>query len=150
MQAPGTFAEWSDLFDRLRTAGYEDELLKAAREGTFEWEPVTADLWAEELMKTIQARINMAKKRFDRDYSNSKGNEGAIDRALIQLKKDLRYAMSLSEIPCIPDEQRPVYADEVQKTAEQFANSLEETAKTGDRTGKILMLIKKADIRNLN
>lgn len=150
MQPPVTFAEWSDLFDRLKENGYEEELMEAAYGGKFNWEPGSAELWAEELAEVLKARIEMARKRFDRDLSHSRGNEGAIARSLMQLKRDLKYALKLSRLPCIPDEQKPLYADMVRKAAEQLASSLESSAKSEDRSGKLSVLVKRADISNLD
>lgn len=150
MKPPVTFAEWSDIFDRLKENGYEEELLEAVYSGTFSWDPGSSELWAEDFAEVLGVRIEMAKKRFDRDLSHSRGNEGAIVRSLTQLKKDLRYALKLSQLPCIPDEQKPLYADIVQKAAEQFASSLESSARSEDRSGKLSVLVKKTDISNLN
>lgn len=150
MQSPNSFAEWSDLFDRLKSGGYEDELLKAAQGGSFEWEAGVAELWTEDFAEVLKARIEIAKKRFDRDFSHSCRDEGSIYRALIQLKKDLCYALTLSQLPCIPDEQKPLYADLIRKAAIQFATSLENSARLEDRSGKLAMIVKKVNIENLN
>ncbi len=149
MNAPVTFAEWSDLFDMVKKRLNDAETLEAAQNGTYDMQPIAAELWMEEFTAAINERLNLANQRFKRDFSVSAGSEGRIIQALSSLKKELIFVYKLSKIPCIPKVAKEKCVELVTDSAKKLESSLMDSAKS-DRSGKLGVLIRNADISKLD
>lgn len=149
MNTPITFAEWSDLFDMIKKRLNDAETLEAAQNGTYDMQPITAELWMEEFTSAINERLNLANQRFKRDFSASAGSEGRIIQAISSLKKELVFVYKLSKIPCVPNAAKEKCAKIVTDSAKKLESSLMDSAKS-DRSGKLGILIRNAEISKFN
>lgn len=149
MRTPETFAEWCDLFNEFKERINDEENLKAAYEGSFEFVPGAAELFSEKFLQAINERLKLAQSRFDRDMSHARGSEGEISRALSALKRELKIIYRFSVMPCTAGtESLSGCCDIVTDAAKTIESSLINSAKN-DRSGKLSVMVKNAQISNI-
>lgn len=149
MNVPETFSEWCDLFDDFRNRRRDDEVLEAAASAEFDDTPIVAEMWAEEYLNSINDRLKLAQKRFERDMSYAKGSEAEIHRTLLSLKRELKFIYSFATIPCtIESESLQDTGDIVLTAARTIESSLSNSAKN-DRSGKLSVIVKNIKLSDI-
>ena len=109
MQAPHTYAEWVKVLDLFRARQDDREVLAAMQQGSLEWQSGVADRFSKRLVDAVNARMNTASDKFQRDMSNARGAEGAIVQALLSLRKEMALLAQAVDIPSLPEEYRRQY-----------------------------------------
>ena len=104
MQAPHTYAEWVKVLDLFRARQDDREVLAAMQQGSLEWQSGVADRFSKRLVDAVNARMNTASDKFQRDMSNARGAEGAIVQALLSLRKEMALLARAVDIPSLPEE----------------------------------------------
>jgi hypothetical protein len=138
---PRIYSEWVEAFDALLARTDDAGVLEALRQGTIEWQSGVAERFAKKLTDTINARMNAASDRFQRDMNNARGQEGQIVQALLALRKEMRFLAQAIDLPAIPEKDRAQYRQMVVSQADSMQSSLEDSAKT-DRSGKMASLVR--------
>ena len=141
MQAPHTYAEWVKVLDLFRARQDDREVLAAMQEGSLEWQSGVADRFSKRLVDAVNARMNTASDKFQRDMSNARGTEGAIVQALLSLRKEMALLAQAVDIPSLPEEYRRQYVQLVLDQANHMQDSLEDSAKK-DRSGKLSSIVR--------
>ena len=141
LSAPSTYAEWSDLLNRLKEKEDDDTILRAMRSGTLAWQAGVAERFSKKLIEVVNFRMNMASDRFQKSMSHSRGQEREIVQALTSLRRELAFLLQVVDLPAIPAKDRQQYADLVTQQASKIQKSLEESAKR-DRSGKLSVIVK--------
>lgn len=141
MQAPHTYAEWVKVLDLFRARQDDREVLAAMQQGSLEWQSGVADRFSKRLVDAVNARMNTASDKFQRDMSNARGAEGAIVQALLSLRKEMALLAQAVDIPSLPVEYRRQYVQLVLDQANHMQDSLEDSAKK-DRSGKLSSIVR--------
>jgi hypothetical protein len=148
IKAPHTYAEWVEILDALKAKTDDSAVLIALQQGTIEWQAGVAERFAKKLTDVINARMNAAADKFQRDMSNARGQEGAIVQALLALRKEMGFLAKAINLPAIPEADRTQYHALVRKQADSMQASLEDSAKT-DRTGKMASIVRNNKVNSI-
>lgn len=141
MKVPHTYAEWSVVLDILEKRTDDEGALAAMQQGTLEWQTGVAERFSKKLIGMVNARMNAASDRFQKNISHVNGRESAVVQALLALRKELAFLAECVNIPVIPETDRQRYHKLVLEQADTIQKSLEDSAKQ-DRTGKLSYLIR--------
>jgi len=147
INSPKTYSEWVETFDMLKAKTDDGAVLQALHDGTIEWQSGVAERFARKLTDTINARMNAATDKFQRDMSNARGHEGHIVQALLTLRKEMSFLSQAINLPAIPEKDRNQYYQLVLKQADKMQTSLEDSAKN-DRTGKMASIVRNHKVNN--
>ena len=139
--APHTYSEWVSVLDIFKSKSNDSEVLTAMKNGTVEWQSGVADRFSKRLVDAVNARMNTASDKFQRDMSNARGAEGAIVQALLSLRKEMALLAQAVDIPSLPEEYRRQYVQLVLDQANHMQDSLEDSAKK-DRSGKLSSIVR--------
>lgn len=120
----------------LKSKGDDEAALKAMKSGTLEWQAGVAERFTQSLAGAVNARMNAASDKFQKDMGRAAGKEGPIVQAIIALRKEMAFLADAMDLPAIPAEDRPKYVRLVREQAEKMQASLDESAKK-DRSGKM-------------
>lgn len=141
MKVPGTYAEWVELLNVLNAGTDDEEALKAAKQGTIEWQAGVADRFSKKLVAVINNRMNLATDRFQTALNRGGGQERSIIEAMIALRKQMKFLSEAVDLPAIPEEIRNQYRQLVLEQADAIQKSLEDSA-SKDRGGKLLSIVR--------
>lgn len=141
MSPPQTYSEWVETLNRLKSKTDDEATLHALHRGTLEWQSGVAERFTKKLTDTINARMNAATEKFQRDLNNARGYEGQIVQALLALRKEMHFLSQAINLPVIPEKDRAQYHQLVISQADSMQSSLEDSAKQ-DRTGKMASIVR--------
>jgi hypothetical protein len=142
MKAPETYAEWNMMLKSLREGGVREDILQALSAGKLEWQDGVAQRFAQQLSDTINTIINKANDVFSRQMQQPNGGEGAAVQGLLHLRRELGIAQRLASLPVLPEDVRQDYQKMVQEQADRMQQSLEDSARKSDRSGKLLSIVR--------
>lgn len=138
---PTTYAEWAELLDKLKDKTDDADVLPALKQGTIAWEAGVAERFAQRLVDAVNARMNAATDKFQKDMGRSRGQEGAIVQAILALRREMAFLCDAINLPAIPEKDRDQYCALVRGQADKMQESLEESARK-DRSGKMSSIIR--------
>lgn len=138
---PHTYAEWASVLNILKKGTDDEDVLKAMKAGTVEWQSGVAERFSKRLIDTINARMNVASDKFQTDLSRARGQEGAIVHAILTLRKEMSFLVEAISLPALPDDERERYRDLVIDQANNMQRSLEDSAKN-DRSGRLASIVR--------
>lgn len=138
---PHTYFEWVSVLDTLKARSDDEAVLNAMKQGTIEWQTGVAERFAKRLIDTINHRMNTASDRFQTDMGRAAGQEGAMIRALLSLRKEMSFLYQAINLPVLPDQDRRQYLQLVVSQADTMQKSLEDSA-SKDRSGKMSSIIR--------
>jgi len=138
---PRIYAEWVSVLDQLKAKTDDESVLLLMQRGSIEWQSGVAERFAKKLVDTINARMNVASDKFQRDMRNARGHEGMIVQALLSLRKEMKFLLQAIDLPAIPEKDRAQYCQLVRDQANSMQSSLEDSAKN-DRSGKLSSLVR--------
>lgn len=141
MKAPETYAEWNMMLKSLREGGVREDILQALSAGKLEWQDGVAQRFAQQLSDTINTIINKANDVFSRQMQQPNGGEGAAVQGLLHLRRELGIAQRLASLPVLPEDVCRDYQKMVQEQADRMQQSLEDSARKSDRSGKLLSIV---------
>lgn len=147
LKPPTTYAEWSDILDKLKKKEDDADVLAAMQRGTIVWQSGVAERFAKKIIDTISARMNAATDKFQKDMGRTNGQEGAIVQALLSLRKEFSFLLQAINLPVIPEKDRAQYCALVSGQADKAQESLEDSAKK-DRTGKMASIVRNHKVNN--
>ena len=139
--APHTYSDWINVLANLKSKTDDAEVLCAMKAGTIEWQSGVAERFAQKLVDTVNVRMNMASDKFQIDLSRARGQEGAVVRAILALRKEMVFLAQAINLPAIPEDERQCYVSLVMEQADAMQKSLEDSAKN-DRSGKLLSIVR--------
>ncbi len=141
IREPHTYAEWNEVLKEYKAKGNDADVLQAMQQGTIEWQSGVAERFSRKLLEATNARLNAASDKFQRDMTHSRGSEGGLVQALLDMRKELAFLARAVNIPAVPEEQRKQFVQIVLDQANQIQSSLEDTAKQ-DYSGKLSSIIR--------
>lgn len=148
LQPPSTYAQWVSLLDLLKERSDDPNVLQAMQAGTIHWQDGVAERFSRKLIDAVNARMNSAVDRFQKEMSRSRGQEREIVSAILNLRNEMRFLSKAIRLPALPEKDRQSYYQLVLSQANSIQESLEKSAKT-DRTGKLLSIIKTNRVNDL-
>lgn len=139
--APHTYSEWSNVLATFKERVNDTDVLAAMKAGSIEWQSGVAERFSKKLIDAVNARMNMASEKFQKDMSRASGNEGAIVQAILALRKEMFFLADAINLPALPDAERQHYVNLVLEQANNMQKSLEDSAKM-DRSGKMSSIVR--------
>lgn len=139
--APHTYSEWTNVLAVFKEKSNDADVLPAMQAGTIEWQPGVAERFSKKLIDAVNARMNMASDKFQKEMSRAGGLEGAIVQAVLALRKEMAFLAQAVNLPVIPENERQHYLNLVLKQADTMQKSLEDSARR-DRTGKLSSIVR--------
>jgi spore germination protein YaaH len=140
LKPPATYSEWAEMFDMLKARTNDEDVLAALKSGTIAWQSGVAERFAQKLVNTINARMNAATDKFQKEL-NRGNSEGATVQAILALRREMAFLHTAIDLPAIPESDRAQYIALVRGQADKMQEALEESAKK-DRSGKMSSLIR--------
>jgi len=147
LKPPATYAEWAEVLDKLRKKEDDPSVIEAMHKGTLVWQSGVAERFSQKLIDTINARMNSAVDKFQKDMQRSNGHEEAIIQALLSLRKEFGFLYQAINLPVIPEKDMSRYCSLVREQADKAQSSLEDSAKK-DRTGKLASIVRNHKVNN--
>ena len=140
--SPHTYSEWVEVLDNLKARTHDEEILQVMQQGTIEWQTGVAERFSKRLIDVINYRMNAASDKFQKDLNYAHGEEGAIVRALLSLRKEMVFLAEAIDLPVLPEKDRRHYKELVIEQANNMQRSLEDSAQK-DYSGKLLNIVKR-------
>lgn len=138
---PRTYAEWVAVLDMLKNRVNDEGVLSAMQRGTIEWQSGVAERFTQKLVSSVNARLNAAIDKFQREIGRGSMDERVLVQSIIALRKELSFLVKTVSLPAIPETTRQSYIDMVKAEADKIQKSLEDSAKK-DRTGKLTSILR--------
>lgn len=138
---PTTYAEWAELLDRLKDKTNDTDVLHVLKQGTIAWQSGVAERFVQKLVNTINARMNAATDKFQKDMVRGHGQEGYTVQAILALRKEMAFLCNAIDLPVIPEKDRAQYCALVRGQADEMQKLLEESARK-DRSGKMSSIVR--------
>ncbi len=138
---PHTYAEWVSVLDAFKNKTNDTQVLSAMQNGTIEWQSGIADRFMKRLLESLNARLNAATDKFQKDSARAGMSEGAIVQALSALRRELAFLEKAVDIPALPEKERNQIHQIVIDQADQIQKSLEDSARK-DRSGKLASIVR--------
>ncbi len=147
IKPPSTYSEWTALLDMLKDKTDDEAVLDCMKKGTIVWQSGVAERFAQKLIDTVNYRMNAASDKFQREMNRSRGQESAIVRALLALRREMKFLSEVVNINAIPAKDREQYRQLVIQQADSMQKSLEDSAKS-DRSGKLASIVRNNKVNN--
>lgn len=81
----------------------DSDILVAMKQGSIEWQAGVAERFSKKLIEAVNARMNMASEKFQKDMDRSQGKESAIIQAILALRKDMLFILEAVDLPALPE-----------------------------------------------
>lgn len=147
LKPPSTYSEWIALLDMLKDKTDDEAVLDCMKKGTIVWQSGVAERFAQKLIDTVNFRMNAASDKFQREMNRTRGQESAIVRALLTLRREMKFLSEVVNIDAIPAKDREQYRQLVIQQADSMQKSLEDSAKS-DRSGKLSSIVRNNRVNN--
>ena len=138
---PHTYSEWVEVLETFKARTDDEEILEVMRCGTIEWQTGVAERFSKRLIDAVNCRMNAASDKFQKDLNRSYGEEGAVVRALLSLRKEMSFLLQAIDLPVLPEKDRQHYKALIIEQANHMQKSLEDSAKK-DHSGKLRNIVK--------
>ena len=137
-RAPKIYAEWIKIFDVLKTAEDDEQVLTLMQEGEIVWQSGVAERFLRKLVDTVNFRLN---KAIDSFQKSRQSDENEIVQSLMQLRRELQFMLKVVDINTIPVKEKTELRNMIINQSNSIQESLEKSAES-DRTGKLSSIIK--------
>lgn len=138
---PRIYADWVKMLDMLQAREDDFGVLSAIQQGSLEWQSGVAERFSKRMVEVVNARMNGASDRFQRELSRCQGMESAIVQALLNLRREMSFLTQVVNIPAFPETYRQQYAQLIRNQADKMQSSLEDSARQ-DRSGKMSSIVR--------
>ncbi len=139
---PKNYAEWSFMLDQLQQQTDDEEVLRAMQQGELVWQSGVAERFSKRLVEVVNQRMDGASDSFGRKTAKAGGNERVLVQALLDLRKEMKFLAEVMSLSVIPQDLRTQYVQLVKDQADRMQNSLEDSAKKTDRSGKVSSIVR--------
>ncbi len=137
-RAPKIYMEWIKIFDVLKTAEDDEQVLALMQEGEIVWQSGVAERFLRKLVDTVNFRLN---KAIDSFQKSRQSDENEIVQSLMQLRRELQFMLKVVDINAIPVKEKTELRNMIINQSNSIQESLEKSAES-DRTGKLSSIIK--------
>lgn len=137
-RVPGIYAEWIPVLKEFAAGRDDEETIPAMQQGRLHWCDIVAGRFASRLMAAFNARFDYIESRF----CKAQDDGIPIEQALKQLDRDLDLLFQASQLQCLPEKEKQMLQDELQKTRQDMDEALEESARQ-DPSGELDVLLRR-------
>lgn len=137
-RAPGIYAEWIPVLKEFAAGRDDEKTIPAMQQGRLHWCDIVAGRFASRLMAAFNARFDYIESRF----CKAQDDGIPIEQALKQLDRDLDLLFQASQLQCLPEKEKQMLQDELQKTRQDMDDALEESAQQ-DPSGELAVLLRR-------
>lgn len=137
-RVPGIYAEWIPVLKEFAAGRNDEETIPAMQQGRLHWCDIVAGRFASRLMAAFNARFDYIESRF----CKAQDDGIPIEQALKQLDRDLDLLFQASQLQCLPEKEKQMLQDELQKTRQDMDDALEESAQQ-DPSGELAVLLRR-------
>ena len=138
MKPPESYAEWSAALATLETDDFSDsEVLPALEAGQISWGSGVAERFTSAFAAVFNARLKRANTALQRDLDIARGAEIGVANAMLGARRRLQPLTRLAALPALPENVRTHFRSELQTFVNRAQSSLEDSAITADRTGRL-------------
>ena len=137
-RAPKIYAEWIKIFDVLKTAEDDEQVLALMQEGEIVWQSGVAERFLRKLVDTVNFRLN---KAIDSFQKSRQSDENEIVQSLMQLRRELQFMLKVVDINAIPVKEKTELRNMIINQSNSIQESLEKSSES-DRSGKLSSIIK--------
>ncbi len=146
--APRQYSEWVTVIELFKGGENDTDVLEAMQHGELEWQSGVAERFSKRLIDAVNHRMNEATDKFQKDMGRTMGSESSIVRAILAVRKEMRFLSAALDLPVLPAEHREKLQELVQEQADKMQHSLEDSAKR-DRSGKLLSIVRNNKVNSL-
>ena len=137
-RVPGIYAEWIPVLKEFAAGRDDEKTIPAMQQGRLHWCDIVAGRFANRLMAAFNARFDYIESRF----CKAQDDGIPIEQALKQLDRDLDLLFQASQLQCLPEKEKQMLQDELQKTRQDMDDALEESAQQ-DPSGELAVLLRR-------
>lgn len=137
-RVPGIYAEWIPVLKEFAAGRDDEKTIPAMQQGRLHWCDIVAGRFASRLMAAFNARFDYIGERFRKAQDDGI----PIEQALKQLDRDLDLLFQASQLQCLPEKEKQMLQDELQKTRQDMDDALEESARQ-DPSGELDVLLRR-------
>lgn len=137
-RVPGIYAEWIPVLKEFAAGRDDEKTIPAMQQGRLHWCDIVAGRFASRLMAAFNARFDYIESRF----CKAQDDGIPIEQALKQLDRDLDLLFQASQLQCLPEKEKQMLQDELQKTRQDMDDALEESARQ-DPSGELAVLLRR-------
>lgn len=142
MKIPNTYNEWNELLKELANRNQDQKVLESMKQGKLQIQAGVYPRFIKKLIEVVNARMDNASDRFNKELSYAKGQETLIVKALLGLRKEMNFLIEVVSIPAIPEKDREMYINLIKNQANKMQTSLEESAKNNESSGRMLFIVR--------
>ena len=137
-RAPKIYAEWIKIFDVLKIAEDDEQILALMQEGEIVWQSGVAERFLRKLVDTVNFRLNRA---IDNFHKAPKVDENELIKAMMQLRKELQFMLKVVDIKALPAKEKSEISNMIIAQSNAIQDSLEKSSES-DRSGKMASIIR--------
>ena len=137
-RAPKIYAEWIKIFDVLKTAEDDEQVLTLMQEGEIVWQSGVAERFLRKIVDAVNFRLNRA---IDNFHTAPKVDENELIKAMMQLRKELQFMLKVVNIKALPAKEKAEISNMIIAQSNAIQDSLEKSSES-DRSGKMASIIR--------
>ena len=137
-RAPKIYAEWIKIFDVLKTAEDDEQVLTLMQEGEIVWQSGVAERFLRKIVDAVNFRLNRA---IDNFHKAPKVDENELIKAMMQLRKELQFMLKVVDIKALPAKEKSEISNMIIAQSNAIQDSLEKSSES-DRSGKMASIIR--------
>ena len=137
-RAPKIYMEWIKIFDVLKTAEDDEQVLALMQEGEIVWQSGVAERFLRKLLDTVNFRLN---KAIDSFQKSRQSDENEIVQSLMQLRRELQFMLKVVDINAVPVKEKMELRNMIIAQSNAIQDSLEKSSES-DRSGIMASIIR--------
>lgn len=147
MKNPQTYKEWCDCLAIFEAGGRDEEVLRLMTGGRLTLQSGVIERISARVEATFSMRLKICGERFNRHLQNILLPE-EISKALVEARRALRILQSLAQLEPLGEKLRDFLLGQLEQAAADWQRNLEDGARNIDRTGNILVTIRRSSLTN--
>ncbi len=144
-----TYYEMIDFIEKMKTAPRNDQNINYLKNAKVDMPGNVMYRFIDHIMDLIQTRLNNSLDNFIDKLKKISGNEDMFSLEVIEVKKEVNYAVLIANNVNIPDENKKRLKETIKNYADDVEQVLENSAQRTDNTGKLVSIIKNHGINKL-
>lgn len=144
-----TYYEWITNIEQLKKGPRDEELLKTLYNSTIELEGNILYRFIKHINDLVRTRLKICLEKLLSKIEIIYNDNNALSLEIINIKKELSFAKKIINLPVIPEENKKIFKETLQKFANEIDESLTSSIEGIDNNGEALRMIKNSKINVL-
>jgi hypothetical protein len=140
MQAPHTYAEWSQVLEHFEAGLDDDAVLTAMGQASLSWSGGVAALFAQRINDSFNLRLGRCSERLTRALHHAR-DEASVVRAVLDARRSLALLLRVAQMPAFPEVLQQHLGSELRKFAQRAQEALDDSARQ-DRSGRLAFALR--------